>query len=206
MAVRAFEKVVSEIPDAVLLFAGKAYDDGGAYKNLVKKAIKRAKLEEHIKFLNSRDDVVDLYNLCDLTILPSFHEGLPNVVLESMACGTPVIVTDVSDNARVVIDGSTGHVVPSDDADMLADRIVSLAKNENQRSAFSSASRKKAVEDFSLEVMAKRAESIYLSHLRNKGACSAPETLHNQLSISNQSMHICFVELNSSTDMGQRFG
>ena len=53
--------------------------------------------------LGNRADVENYYPLCDLTVLPSLFEGTPNVALESMSSGVPVVATNVSDNATIIL-------------------------------------------------------------------------------------------------------
>lgn len=83
--------------------------------------IKRLKLEKNIKLLGSRNDISQIMNAIDVNILCSKSEGFPNVIVESMACGTPCIVTNVGDSAYIV--GKTGWVVPSQNSKKLATAI-----------------------------------------------------------------------------------
>ena len=84
--------------------------------------IKRLKLTNHIKLLGQNNDISEVMNGLDLHILSSsYGEGFPNVVAESMACGTPCVVTDVGDSALVV--GKTGWVVPPKSSSKLARAI-----------------------------------------------------------------------------------
>ena len=83
--------------------------------------IKRLKLEKNIKLLGNRNDISQIMNAIDVNILCSKSEGFPNVIVESMACGTPCIVTNVGDSAYIV--GKTGWVVPSQNSKKLATAI-----------------------------------------------------------------------------------
>ena len=90
--------------------------------------IKKLKLTKHVKLLGRNDNILQVMNGLDIHILSSsYGEGFPNVVAESMACGTPSIVTDVGDAAFVV--GKTGWVVPPKNSFKLAKAIES-ALNE----------------------------------------------------------------------------
>ena len=70
-------------------------------------------IRDRCLFLGNRSDVADLYRACDVTLLPSLFEGTPNVVLESLASGVPVVATDVADNRLLLPEGEVGHVVPA---------------------------------------------------------------------------------------------
>ena len=84
--------------------------------------IKKLKLSNHIKLLGQKKKISEVMNAIDIHVLSSsYGEGFPNVIAESMACGTPCVVTDVGDSARIV--GKTGWVVPSNNPKKLADAI-----------------------------------------------------------------------------------
>lgn len=81
--------------------------------------IKQLRLSNHVKLIGQYENISEVMNGLDLHILSSsYGEGFPNVIAESMACGTPCIVTDVGDSALVV--GKTGWVVPPKDSAKLA--------------------------------------------------------------------------------------
>ena len=76
----------------------KIISSGGTYKE-----IKRLKLSNHVKLLGQTDNISEVMNGLDLHILSSsYGEGFPNVIAESMACGTPCIATDVGDSSFVI--------------------------------------------------------------------------------------------------------
>lgn len=81
----------------------------------VKHRIDQLHLNDVIHFLGPRADVIDLYRACDVMVLNSLFEGTPNVVLEALACGRPVVATDVSDVSRYVLPGRTGWLIPAGD-------------------------------------------------------------------------------------------
>jgi len=82
----------------------------GDHHAVIRQLLRELGLQDRCLFLGARKDVPAIYNACDLTILPSTREGTPNVVLESMACGVPVIASEIADNALIIKRGETGFL------------------------------------------------------------------------------------------------
>ena len=141
------------------LYRGMSESDD--YKRRLADTAYELRLTEYCVFAGNRLDVECLYPLCDVTVLPSLFEGTPNVLLESMACGVPVVATDVSDNRDLVPDGEVGYVVPSNDERALAARVSELLADESLRSAMSRRAREWAVGQLSSERLAERTAGVY---------------------------------------------
>ncbi len=96
----------------------------------------------------------------DIFVLSSDFEGLPNVVIEAMACGTPVISTDCASGPNELItNGKNGILVPTVDENALAEAMGTLLRNENLRKKFSKRARKRA-EDFRIEKIIPQYEEL----------------------------------------------
>ena len=113
-------KILAEtLPDVVYALVGDELEvgqrDTASYTAQLRSAVDSSPQRDQIRFLGKRDDVERVYPCCDLTVLPSLHEGLPNVVLESMACGVPVVATDVSDNKLLLETYDLGSIVALND-------------------------------------------------------------------------------------------
>ncbi len=114
-AIGAFAEVVKSLPAARLVFAGEGPD-----RARLEGRVAALGLGESVHFLGYRSDVKEVFADLDLLVLSSDTEGLPNVVLEAMALGVPVVATAVGGTPELVKDGDTGWLVPPRDEERLA--------------------------------------------------------------------------------------
>lgn len=178
----AARKVLAEIPRARFLFVGDQLYQGmhgsDAYKQRMEGLIDKEGIRDRCLFLGNRDDVADLYTACDLTVLPSLFEGTPNVLLESMACGVPVVATDVSDNAYVAPDGEVGYLIELGDEDALAKRICDLLSDTDLRRRMGQQARAWVEAEFSTSRLAAKTARVYETALAESHA--ARESRRNE--------------------------
>jgi glycosyltransferase involved in cell wall biosynthesis len=167
----AARQVIQRVPNAMLLFVGDELYKGGSdsieFKKSINQAVDNFGLREHCVFLGNRMDVEECYNACTLTVLPSLFEGTPNVVLESMACGVPVVASNVSDNAYIIRDGETGFVVPVNDEVTLADRVSEILLNPDLRQKLSDQARSWVIQEFSCRRLAEKTAAAYRQVIHN---------------------------------------
>ena len=114
-----------------------------------------------VRFLAPREDLRPLLHQATLLVLSSKTEALPNVVLEAMAAGLPVVATRVGGVPELVVPGLTGWLVDSGDAPALAAALGRLLGNPEMCRAFGRAGRDRALKDFSLETMTRRYEDLW---------------------------------------------
>ena len=108
-----------------------------------------------------RGDVPDVLRGLDCFVLPSLAEGVSNTILEAMACGLPVIATDVGGNSELVDDGSTGILVPPGNVPALAAAIAGLADDGKRAAAMGRAGRQRVEREFSLAAMVDQYRTLY---------------------------------------------
>jgi len=99
---------------------------------------------------------------CDVTILPSLRrEGLPRAMIEAMIGGAVPIVTNSGGSPDLVVDGTSGFVVPPGEAQPIADRILQLYNDRQLHSRMSDAARERIRNDFTVEKTARKTISLY---------------------------------------------
>jgi glycosyltransferase involved in cell wall biosynthesis len=163
----------AERPDALVL-AG----DGSTMQQIRAIVGDDAWLRDHVRLLGSIDDTPAFLKSIDYLVLPSESEGLPNVVLEAMAMGRPVVATRISDVPVLVSD--TGLLVPPSDAEALAAALADMhARGPEGRSAFGRAARARIEAEYDI---AKSAERFWDAHLEllPVGGDPAPEPMRDR--------------------------
>lgn len=101
------------------------------------------------------------YSAADLFLFPTRADNLPLVLQESMACGTPMVSFDVGGVSDLVRPGVTGYLAQPEDVDDLCRGIVDLLGDEDKRQAMGEACRRIALEEYTLELQAKRYQRLY---------------------------------------------
>jgi len=127
-------------------------------------------------YLDSEKDIVTAYGAADLFVLPSLEDNLPNTMLEAMSCGTPVVAFDLGGIPDGVKNGETGQLVPSGDVRQMGRAILSLISNPEQRKAMGKACRRKAQEQYRLEIQARRYVDLYQELVESCTARVQPAT------------------------------
>jgi len=100
----------------------------GPEEEKIKGQIKSLRLEDKVvHFKNIPDEkMFPLYTLADISVTPTLYEGLPLVVLEAMACGKPIVASNVSEVPQVVKDGENGFLVPPSNSKAIADAVLKI--------------------------------------------------------------------------------
>jgi glycosyltransferase involved in cell wall biosynthesis len=152
--------ICSERSDISFILAGSGRD-----LNKLKRKARKAGLQDRFKFLGQveKDQLVKLYQNATLFVLPSYHEGLPTVLLEAMSCGLPVIATDVRGNRDVISDGENGILVPQRAPKKLAEAIRNLLDDEKTKKTLSENARKTIEEKYTWEAVSSKFLRCYES-------------------------------------------
>ena len=169
-----WDKGTSEFVEAARLLCQKGVKarfwlcgspDKGNPRCIPERTLNRWRKEGFVEMLGQRRDMPDLLRQADVGVLPSYHEGIPTILLEAAAAGLPLVATDVQGCRLVVRDGTNGLLVQPRDATALAGALHRLLQDEALRKRFGLASRRIAVEEFSTPVIVGK----YLETYRQAG-------------------------------------
>ena len=121
-------------------------------------ALKPEELQKYIddgiiEYFGQQSNVQDYIKQCWVYVLPSYHEGTPKTVLESMACGRAIITTDAPGCRETVEDGVNGYLVPVKNVDFLAKKMIILIRNKELVCKMGTHSRGIAVDKFDVNIV-----------------------------------------------------
>jgi len=119
-------------------------------------------LSKTVLFLGRRNDVPSVLVSCDLFVLPSWAEGLPNSVLEAMAAGLPVVATRVGGIPEVIEDGVSGLLVAPRDSHALAIAILQVLKNERLAKQLGRSAKERVYTQFNFERLLSELDNLYM--------------------------------------------
>jgi len=119
-------------------------------------------LADRIFFAGQKDDVVPWLQSMDIFVLPSWgEEGVPQAIMQAMACGLPVVSTTVGAIREAVEDGVTGLIVPPRDVPALGAALARLRDDTALRARLGAAGRERALADFGIGPMLDRMEAVF---------------------------------------------
>jgi glycosyltransferase involved in cell wall biosynthesis len=143
-------------PDVHLLIIGD-----GPHRDRLLRFRRQVVIEDKVHFLGERADVAQLMPHFDVLWLASEYEGLPNVVMEAMSHGVPVVATDIPGNRDLVVPGETGYLVPVGDRAGIARHTNKLLDDPETAHRLGEAGRKRMLAEFSVEKMVERHAQLY---------------------------------------------
>lgn len=157
MLIQAFGSVVKQVPDARLLLVGT--EPPSDLMDLVASL----GVSESVEFCGAvpQSEMLESYHRAAVFAIPSWQEGLGIVGLEAMACGLPVVSTRCGGPEEYVSDGVTGFLVPLNDAEAMANRLIQLLTNSQLRVEMGAQARRAIEERFSFEQHAGTFDKIY---------------------------------------------
>ncbi len=159
-------RVCREFPNATFLVVGKVVEP--EYARELQEQTQALGLTDRVRFLGGRSDVFSLLKMSDIFCLPSRSEGFSNALLEAMACGLPCVATRVGGNAEGIQEGGNGFLVDNQDAELIADRILRLARNPDSARQMGTVGREIVQNKFTIEAQTEQLIHLYQSLLEGK--------------------------------------
>lgn len=161
--IKAVPLVLKDFPRAKFLIVGEDY----GYLSRLKALVRKSGVEKSVALLGrlSDEELVRVYKKADAFVLPSELEAFGIVVIEAMASGLPVVVSNVGGMKNIVHDGVNGLLFEVGNSKQLAEKIISLFNDEHLRVKLAENGRKTVLENYSIEKVVDKLEKLYLEVL-----------------------------------------
>lgn len=154
--IAAAPEIINKFSNVVFVFAGD-----GTLRQELETQVNELGLQENFRFLGFRKDVKELLFAFDVFVLPSLFEGLPNVILEAMASGRPIVATAVDGTPELIEHNETGLLVPPKSPHALQEQILNLLENEENGIKLGRQAKEMAKQKFSFDQQFRKFEEVY---------------------------------------------
>lgn len=165
----AMPEIIRHVPNFKLVLLGR-FERNERYVRKLRQMQRRSPLLNRVKWLGLRNNIQDFMAAFDLCVVPSVKEPLGLVALEALAAETPVVASRTGGLPEIVQDGVNGLLVPPKDPQRLAEAVISMAQQPEQRIRMGQAGRKMVDEQFDPVELAKQVESIFQKVVGRKSA------------------------------------
>ncbi len=149
---------LERLPESDLLLVGK-----GTEGPKLKRMCRRLGIADRVHFAGRRPDVPEILAASELLVLPSAWEGMPNVVLEAMAAGLPVVATTVEGVCELLGPAAERQTVGYGDSQALTDKIVALIEDSRTATRLGTENRRRAEENFDITRMVATYQDLWES-------------------------------------------
>lgn len=154
--VDAVDRLAAQRPGLKVVLVGD-----GPQRAELEQVVRTRGLQSAVHFAGEQSDVAAWLHRARLFVLPSYQEGLPNVILEAMACGLPVVATAVGGTAELVLDGTTGQLVRPRDPEQLTRALHGYLVDDARCAEHGRAARHHIVSHFQIDQMVHAYEQLY---------------------------------------------
>lgn len=158
----AASEVLSERPQALFLIIGE-----GEQRAHLEEIAARLGIQDRVRMPGSRPDIEQILGIMNLFVSSSRWEGLPTVIMESMASGLPVVATDIPGNRELVQPNISGWLALPENPQDLANKILQALQADQQRAAFIKGGRE-IVQAYSIKNIARKYADLYRTISRQK--------------------------------------
>lgn len=164
LLIQALPLVQKKVPNVTVIIGGDGTDLGR-----LKMLVKELGVSASVRFPGTinRPDVPAYFHLCDIFTLPAIFDpkgnvdGCPNVILEAMACGKPVVASDISGIPVIVKEGETGILVEEKNVTELASALVALLTDKTKREQFGLAGQQRILNELTWEKAIEQIKDVY---------------------------------------------
>ena len=153
------KNILDEYPEAIFPIVGY-----GPLKDKIQQYACDLGINDSVFMVGFQTDLEDLYHYCDIVLLTSAYEGVPNVLIEAMLVGRPVVAFDVGGVNELIQSGKTGIIVPFNDVTLMTKKTLELLKSAEVCKSLGSEASKFIRENISIEKMVNSIEH-YLKEL-----------------------------------------
>lgn len=157
----ALPDLVDQHPETTVAFVGDFVPSQNDQAHACQRAVEALGLNNNVRFTGYRDDVERWYQAADLTVLASEKEGLPRSMIESLACGTPVVSFDVASASEILEGHNCGLVVPQGNYRELRTGIIELWEDDSLRTTMGRQGTTTARTLFSPGTVARQYQTLY---------------------------------------------
>jgi glycosyltransferase involved in cell wall biosynthesis len=165
------------VAQAKLLIVGAAlFNRDDEYAQRLAEATKARGVGDRVRMLGARSDISRVMQTLDLLVVNSSAEPFGLVILEAMACGTPVLAAAVNGIPEIMEHGTNGWLVAPKNRQMLAQAITHLSRNPELRARLAAAGREHVAANFTLDRFMSELENFYEAVDRAKGHSNLPVT------------------------------
>jgi glycosyltransferase involved in cell wall biosynthesis len=168
LALRAFASAAVQARDLLLVLVG-----GGEEEAALRALARDLGLEDRVRFAGWWEDLEAVYYGSDVVALSSTNEGTPVCLIEALACGRPVIATDVGGVADVLAEGELGLLVPAGDESAFADALVRFA-DPVERARFAGRGRQLVLGKYDISRLVSDIEALYTELLTKHRSVGHP--------------------------------
>ena len=146
----------------------------GPRRDSLEKQARDLSIAGQVKFLPATNDIRQLYHQADIFVLSSVAEALPNVILEAMAAGLPVVATRVGGLPEAVVPEDTGFLVNPRDVAGLTASLARLLDDPETGRSLGRRGRERVLAQFSFEAMVSRHQDVWARLLQEKNQTAHP--------------------------------